>query len=69
MACGSVHSEIEADDIRDRLSDGLPPEDALLVFKIGEQAAWKGLTQEQGEWIVRYVWVSGQFEAGKHIQL
>jgi hypothetical protein len=64
-----VHSEEMADEIRDRLSDGVAPEDALLVLEIGEQAAWRGLTQAQGEWIVGHVWVSGQFERGKIIEL
>jgi hypothetical protein len=51
-----VYSEEMADGILDRLSDGLPLEDALVVFEIGEQAAWRGLTDEQGEWLVSQVW-------------
>jgi hypothetical protein len=64
-----VHSDAMADEIRDSLRDGLPPQDRLLVFEVGEQAAWGGLTPEEGEWIVGHVWVSGQFERGKIIEL
>ena len=50
-----VHSVDMADQIRDRLSVGLPPEDGFVVLGIGDEAAWRGLTEEQGEWLVRHV--------------
>ena len=53
-----VRSEEMAGELRDRLAEGLPSEDALVVLEIGEQAAWRGLTGEQGEWLVSQVWAS-----------
>ncbi len=50
-----VHAEETADENRDRLAGGLPPEDALGVLEVGEQAAWGGLTEEQREWILGHV--------------
>jgi hypothetical protein len=64
-----VHSREMADDIRDRLSTGLPPEDAIVVLEIAEQGAWRGVTEEQGEWLVRYVWVGSRFESREFITL
>jgi hypothetical protein len=64
-----VHSREMADDIRDRLSTAVPAEDAIVVLEIAEQAAWRGVTEEQGEWLVRYVWVGNRFESRQFISL
>jgi hypothetical protein len=50
-----VESDDTADEIRDNLTPSLPPEDALLVFGIGEQAAWAGLREEQADWLVQHL--------------
>jgi hypothetical protein len=53
-----VRSNETADDLRDRLCAGLPPEDGMLVLEIGEQGAWRGVTEEQGEWLVSNIWAT-----------
>ena len=53
-----VRSDESADQVRDRLLASVPNEDALIVLEMGEQAAWAGLTSEEGEWLVSKVWAS-----------
>ena len=50
-----VESEETADEIRDNLRRFLPPEDGVLVFCIGEQAAWTGLLDDQADWLVHHL--------------
>ena len=50
-----VASDETADELRDTLGANLPPEDALVVLGIGEQAAWTGLRDEQAEWFVQHL--------------
>jgi hypothetical protein len=44
-----------ADDIRDRIRDGLPPDDRLVVMDVCLEASWHGLTVEEANWIVEDV--------------
>jgi hypothetical protein len=47
-----IESDDTADEIRDRVRDCVPPDDALIVFGIGDQTAWTGLPEEQADWLV-----------------
>jgi hypothetical protein len=50
-----VESEATADEIRDAVSAHLPEEDALIVFGVGEQAAWRGLSPNQADWLADHL--------------
>jgi hypothetical protein len=50
-----VESEETADEIRDRLKQSVPAEDGLLVLGIGEQAAWRGLREQEADWLVEHL--------------
>jgi hypothetical protein len=50
-----VESEETADEIRDRLKLSVPAEDGLLVLGIGEQAAWRGLCEQEADWLVEHL--------------
>ena len=50
-----VESDGTADVIRVYLNASLPPEDGLLVFGLGEQAAWTGLREEQADWFLEHL--------------
>jgi hypothetical protein len=47
-----VQRDGTSDQIRDELRTSVGPDDGLLVFEIGQDAAWAGVSAAVGEWLL-----------------
>jgi hypothetical protein len=50
-----LDAEGPADEIRDRIFTGLPPDDGLIVLGLGGEAAWRNLNEERAAWLLNHV--------------